>query len=117
MADPRRIEKVNVLIREVIAAILMREIQPLEGTLITVTRVAVSHDLYYATVFISVLGGDATIEDATFEELKKRTGTVQHHLNRALRMRPVPKITFAIDIDEQRRERVEKLLGERAEDD
>jgi len=114
VADPRRVEKVNVLIREVVAGILAREAQFPEGTLVTVTRVSASHDLYYATVFVSILGGGAEAEALAFAELRKETGAVQHLLNRALRMRPVPKITFAIDVEEKRRERVEKLLGKQA---
>jgi len=112
VADPRRVEKVNVLIREVVAGILAREVQFPEGALVTVTRVSASHDLYYATVFVSILGGGEEAEALAFAELQKQVGSVQRLLNRALRMRPVPKITFAADIDEKRRERVEKLLGE-----
>lgn len=112
MADPRRVEKVNVLTREMVAGILAREVPPPEGTLVTVTRVAASHDLYYATVFVSVLGGGAEAEALAFAELQQATGSVQHLLNRALRMRPVPKITFAIDEEERRRERIERILGE-----
>ena len=116
MADARRVEKVNVLIREVIAGIIAREVSFPEGTLVTVTRVAASHDLYYATVFVSVLGGGAEAAVLAFTELEKETGAVQHLLNRALRMRPVPKITFAIDVEEKRRERVERILGEQTSD-
>jgi len=111
VANPRRIEQVNVLIREVIAGVLAREIPFPDATLVTVTRVAASEDLYYATVFVSVLGGD---EAAVLERLKEATGDIQHRLNRTLRMRPVPRITFAIDEEEKRRERVEKLLSDEA---
>ena len=112
MADARRIEKIEILIREVIAGILARELQFAEGTLVTVTRIEASQDLYYARVFISVLGSGANAEAEALAELKRSTGLVQRGLNRRLRMRPVPKIRFAIDQSEKRRERIEKLLGE-----
>ena len=111
MANARRVEQVNTLAREVIAEILVREFSFPDLTLVTVTRVDTSEDLYYATVYISVLGGDET---AVLERLKQETGAVQHRLNRTLRMRPVPRITFAIDEEEKRRERIEKLLSEDA---
>lgn len=111
MANARRIEKIENLLREVIAAIVLREIQFAEGTMVTVTRVAVSEDLYYARVFVSVFGGSAEAEAAAIAELERSIGLVQHELNRRLRMRPVPKIRFAVDDHEKRRKRIEELLG------
>ena len=115
MAQARRVEKVNVLLREVIAGILTRDLFFPDGTLVTVTRVAASGDLYYATAFVSVLSGDPAAEGAVLAELKRMTGEIQHAANRKLRMRPVPRITFAIDENEKRRERVEQLLSADAE--
>lgn len=112
MAAERRVEKVTNLLREVSANILARELSSPDGALVTVTRVTVSEDLYYATIFFSVLGGEPDAESAVLAELTRATGRVQHELNRRLRMRPVPRITFALDQQEKRRERIEKLLGE-----
>ena len=117
MANARRIEKVQVLGREILAEIIARELQFPEGTLVTVTRVEVSGDLYYARVFVSVLGRDAQAENIVLTELARATGAMQLELNRRLRMRPVPRITFEIDEDEKRRERIEKLLTENAPGD
>lgn len=110
MASARRIEKTQALIREVIAATLARELAFPEGVLVTVTRVSTSEDLYYATIFVTVLGPSGS-EAAALDELQRITGSVQRALNRSLRMRPVPRITFAADEGEKRRERIEKLLG------
>lgn len=101
-----------MLLREVIASLLARDPSSPEGVLVTVTRVAASQDLYYATVFVSILGSRTEDEQSALEELERRTGMVQHALNRAVRMRPVPKITFALDQNERRRERIEKLLSD-----
>lgn len=112
MASGRRVEKVEILIREVIAGILLRDFPFSAGTMVTVTRAVVSHDLFHATIYISVLAKDATGERQVLAELTRSAGDIQFTLNRKLRMRPVPRITFAIDQDEKRRERIEKLLGE-----
>ena len=116
MANARRVEKINVLTREVVAEILERDLQFPEGVLVTVTGAEVSEDLYYADVFVSTLGGTAAQEKEVINELHKSTGYVQRELNRKLRMRPVPKITFSIDQGEKRRERIEKLLSEDRKD-
>ena len=111
MADARRIEKIQILCREVIAEILARALQFPEGVMVTVTRVEVSGDLYYARVFVSVLARDPGAEKLVLSELTRSVGEIQRELNRRLRMRPVPRITFEIDQNEKRRERIEKLLG------
>ena len=110
MASARRIEKISILLREVIAAILERDVSFPPGILVTVTRVEATPDLYYATAYVTVLGsGEA--EGEALGQLKRETAAVQRALNRKLRMRPVPRISFAIDQAEKRRERVEKLLS------
>ncbi len=111
MASARRIEKINILLREVIAANLERDVPFPPGVLVTVTRVEATNDLYYAAAYISVLGPEHT-EGEVLEQLRRETAAVQRTLNRTLRMRPVPRISFAVDQGEKRRERIEKLLSE-----
>jgi len=102
--------------QEEISNIIRRDITPIDGVLITVTHVQASDDLYYATVFVSILAPSPEVEAEALAALQRETGAVQHRVNRKLRMRPVPKITFAIDVKEQRRERIEKLLAEDQKD-
>ena len=77
--------------------------------MVTITRIGVSPDARYATAFISVIGSS---EKGTLEILGKNVYPIQQIVNRRLRMRPVPKIRFVIDEDEERREGVEKKLAE-----
>ena len=109
LASELRIEKLNNLLREELSNIIDREIEFPEGFLVTVTKVAVSPDVHYAAVFISVLGGNAK---SALEILQKNIYHVQQMLNRRLRMRPVPKISFAVDEEEENRESVERSLAE-----
>lgn len=108
MASLRRIEKLNILFREQVAGIVDREIEFAEGVLVTITRVEVSPDARHANVYLSVLGGEQ--RDA-LAILEKNVYHIQQAVNRAVHMRPVPKIRFAIDEEERRREEVEKSLG------
>ncbi|MBI4132777.1 MAG: 30S ribosome-binding factor RbfA [Candidatus Sungbacteria bacterium] len=112
MADARRIEKIQVLGREILAEIIARELQFPDGALVTVTRLEVSPDLYYARAFVSVLSREPAAEKIVLDELARSIGVIQREFNRRLRMRPVPKITFEIDREEKRRERIEKLLSD-----
>lgn len=109
MASPRRIEKLNILLQKELAKILDEELEFPEGNLVTVIRVSISSDAYYAVVFISILGKDL---HKSLEILEKNIYYIQKLLNRRLRMRPVPKIRFTIDEGEMKRETVEKFLTE-----
>ena len=108
MASERRAEKLNMLLQEEIARILDREAEIPEGSLLTVTRVQVSSDVHYASVFVSILGNDPK---GVIKFLRKNVYAIQQALNRKVRMRPVPKIRFSIDEGEYERERVERSLA------
>lgn len=109
MASERRIEKLNQLVREEIAKSLDRGIEFPPETLVTVTRVLISEDLLYAACFISVFGEN---KKEVMEILSKNLYNIQQGINRRLKIRPVPKIHFALDEEEIRREGVEKSLAE-----
>ena len=108
----RRIERVNELVKEVVSGAVLKTLQFQEGTMVTVTRVVVSPDLHYTNIFVTIFSPDKTTREEAFVQLKKATPAIQHELNRALRMRPVPRIQFLMDEEETRRERVEELLAE-----
>ncbi|KKW22492.1 MAG: Ribosome-binding factor A [Parcubacteria group bacterium GW2011_GWA1_51_12] len=99
----------NDLIRGELGKIIDRDIDLPEGSLLTITRVITSPDLHYADVFFSVMPHTNEVE--SLEILAKRIGGIQHSLNRKLRMRPVPRIKFVLDIEQKRADRIEKLLA------
>lgn len=108
MASPRRIEKINNLLREEISKILMEETEIPEGNLVTITKVFTSNDAHYATVFMAILGKEP---DKTLENIEKNTYHIQQLLNRRLKMRPVPRIKFVVDKETVRREKIERSLA------
>ena len=117
MPSPRRIEKINNLIREEIAEIIDRTVEIPDNTILTVTRADSSPDGHYATIFFSVIGAGPTPSDmpdgpqkTVLAILEKDVYGIQKELNRRLRMRPVPKIVFAPDRGEEHRETVERTL-------
>ncbi len=109
MPSPRRIEQLSVFLKEEVSKIIDRELEFPDGCLVTLTRMIISKDARYATVFFSVLGATGSEVSVIFE---KNIYPIQQTLNRAVRMRPVPQIRFVPDSAEDRRERVEKSLAE-----
>ncbi len=113
MAEERRREKVNLLIRDELANIINKEIELPKGTLVTVTRIVSSPDLYYADAFVTVFPKK---EADVMRLLERNVALIQGLLNKQLRMRPVPRIQFKIDMEEKNRERIEKLLHDISEE-
>ena len=113
MAEDRRREKVDILIREEVASIINKELLFPKGVLVTVTRIVSSHDLYYADAFISVFPKK---EAEVLALLNKKVSFIQGTLNKRLKMRPVPRLQFKIDEEEKKRERIEKLIAKSEEE-
>lgn len=108
MASPRRIEKLNKLLKEELSQILNREFEIPEGHLLTITRIYTSPDAYYATVFVSIIGANPKL---VLKFLQKNIYQIQQFFNKKVHIRPVPRILFKIDEEEVRRQKVEKSLA------
>jgi len=101
-----RMDKVNALLRRELSRLIHEKLGG-EG-LITVTDVETTSDLQLATVHISVLEAETEPVRAKLQSLAKN---FQNELAKSMRMKFIPKLTFAVN-DESRKERVEKLLEE-----
>lgn len=108
----RRIERVNELLKEEIAALLRREIQdPRLTTLISVTGVDTSADLRNATVRVSIMGSDEEVQQA-MTALRHAAGFLRRELAGTLRMKHVPELTFRLDTSIEEGAKILKLLRE-----
>lgn len=103
-----RIKKINQLVKEKIADILLREISFDKNVLVTVQTVNTSKDLRYAKVGISVIPFKKSEE--ILKILEKQAFRVQRELNRVIEIKFVPQIKFEIDIGEEKADRIEKIL-------
>lgn len=93
--NAHRLEKINQLLKREIGNIILKELDVDKNLFITVTRVDTSADITHATIFFSTL--EQSGETEALAALGKNVYTIQHILNRKLRMRPVPKIRFSLD--------------------
>lgn len=103
-----RIQQVNSVIRDELGSFLQEFLEVPLGTLVTVTRVETSVDLYYATAFVSVL--PKAQEQRIMVKLNKTIAQIQKHMNRRLEMKYVPQLRFKLDHEEEKQAHFEKLL-------
>ncbi len=93
-------------VRKVVAPALREA--PAACGIVTITKVEVSPDCAYATVFISALQES----ELALAYLKEKRDEFQKGLFRALTRFRVPEIRFRIDTAGQRAERLDRLLSE-----
>ena len=93
----RRVDRVNVLMRQEISRVLANELKdPRLSPIVSITRVATSGDLRHAKVYVSVLGGAAE-QKSSMTALKSAAGFIHHVMRNQLKMRAVPSLTFYLD--------------------
>lgn len=106
--------RVGEELRHALAAVFQRGDIPLSPdmtqTPITVTEVRVSPDLKNATAFVMPLGGRLASE--IVEALNARVGFFRHELARAVKLRYVPKLGFAIDDTFDNAKRIDDILNQ-----
>lgn len=93
-----RLERVNSLLQECIAEIIMRKLKdPRITGLITVHRVETSKDLMHAKVVITILANNDAAAHKSFEALQHSAAYIQFLLKKEVRIRYIPNLHFVID--------------------
>lgn len=78
---------------------------------VTVTEVRATSDLRMAKVYVSVLGGEHK-RRTTLEGLESSRTVLQHRINRELRLKRTPVLTFEYDPTVERGVRLGKLVDD-----
>jgi ribosome-binding factor A len=107
--------RVNEALREVLSEGIGALKDPRIG-FVTVTGVETSPDLRHATVYVSVLGTEQKRE-ATLAGLQSSHGVLQTRVNRELRLKRTPQLTFEYDPTIERGVRLSRLIDELAPDE
>jgi ribosome-binding factor A len=108
----RRADKIGSLMQREISALLLEQVNdPRLSGLLSITQVAVSSDLKYAKVFVSVMG-DSVDKAEIKKGLDAATGFFRRELAPLLTMRQVPEITFHFDDSIERAFEVMKRIDE-----
>jgi ribosome-binding factor A len=104
--------RVNEALREVLSEGIGTLKDPRIG-FVTVTGVEASPDLRYARVYVSVLGSE-TKRRETLDGLQSSHGVLQSRVNRELRLKRTPQLTFEYDQTVERGVRLSRLIDELA---
>jgi ribosome-binding factor A len=111
MAAPRRTDRLNSLLKEVISEIIKKDVRnPHVAELVTVTRVQISKDLRHAKVYISIIGSEQQ-KTETMIALQSAAGFIAVQSAQQVTMRYFPDLNFTLDDSVEKHMRVEEILG------
>ena len=108
-----RVNRVNELIRQQFNNIVLREIEFPRQYLVTVEKVDTKPDLKNSIIWLSVL--PIKYRGEALELINKDIHRIQSLLFKKLHLKFVPKISFKIDISEERADRINRLLDRKEE--
>lgn len=103
-----RIKKINSLIKEELAKIILKEIEFPKGVLVTLTRVETTKNLDECKVFISCFPEEKWKEISKI--LESQIFFIQKTLDERLVMKKVPKIIFVEEKKTAEAARIEAIL-------
>ena len=104
-----KIEKINELIKHELSQILLREEEFGAGVLATILAVDTTEDQKEANIIFSVWPDNKRAE--VLKKLNARIWQLQQFLNKRLKVHPVPKIRFTLNIDEAESQQIEELIN------
>ena len=106
----RRMERVNVLVRQKLSEIISRDMKdPRLTPVITITRVEVSSDLGRAKVFTSVMGSTEETR-SVIDALNSASGFLRRELRGQIFLRNIPHPIFVADDSLVKAERLIQMI-------
>jgi ribosome-binding factor A len=109
MPDPAKVRRHAERIRELVAALVRKQIKDPRLGMITITDARITGDLRDATVFYTVLG-DATAQAGTAAALDSAKGLLRSTVGKALGLRHSPTLTFVLDNVADQAQHIDELL-------
>ena len=109
--ESKRQQKINTLILRELSDIMHKEIKPVGGIMITITKVSVTTDLSYARVRLSIFGTDKKKD--VVAEVNKMSRELRYLLGERVRhqLRIIPELQFFEDDSLDYIENITNLLN------
>ena len=108
--------RVDETVRAVLSDAIATQLKDPRIGFVTVTAVKTSPDLRHASVYVSVLGDEATRAQSLLG-LRSAHGFLQRHLAHELTLKHTPTLSFAYDESVDRGLRINELLENELADD
>ena len=112
MADRRRIERVNGLLREEISGLISSQLNdPRLRGIITITQVRTASDLRNARVYVSVMGNESIRQEA-LAGIQSSATFLRRELRDRVSLRYIPFLRFVLDDAILEADRLMKIIDD-----
>lgn len=98
-------------LRRILTELIQRKVKDPNARLCTVTEVSLNDDLRRGTVYLSVLGDGAMVDEAV-AAIERASGFLRAEATRAMRLKHAPELAFVHDDRLLAQDRIEQLLEE-----
>lgn len=105
----KRSERVEELVREILAEAILRELSDSFFTKVTITKVKMTPDLRHATVYVSALGPRKRAIEAR-DRLTQVGSFLRHIIGRDMHLKYLPELHFEVDTAIEQGMRIDKIL-------
>lgn len=106
-----RTDRIEEEIKKVASKVIGQELKdPRLTGLISVTKVAVTKDLKYCKIFVSMLGTSDVNE--AMSALKSGAGLVRKEIGSNIRMHSTPEVKFELDDSMEYGEKIQKIIND-----
>lgn len=113
---PRRVDRINVVLREEISQLLSRQIKdPRLRGVISITHVITARDLRTAEVYVSVMGDEET-KRLALDGIQSAATFLRRELRDRLTLRHTPFLKFSLDESLEQADQVLHLMDQINED-
>ncbi len=108
-----KFERINSELQKQITRIISTEVKdPRLGTgIVGVTKVAVTPDLRFAKVYVSVYASDAAARDEAFACVKRSAGFIRSRLGECVKIRLIPELHFELDTTADYGRKIDSILA------
>ncbi len=95
----KRTDRVAEQLQRELAQIIQLEVKDPRVGMVTVCAVDLSRDLHYATVYVTFMGIEETVEatQSAVDTLNEAAGFIRIQIGKRMRMRAVPHVKFLFD--------------------
>ncbi len=105
-----RLYRINSLIKKELGSLMQTTLERPKDFLVTIISVTTSADLRYAKISISVIPEGKT--GSALKYMRHNLKKLQKQLHQKLFMRPLPRLTIALDQGEKHAARIEKIIAQ-----
>lgn len=111
---PDRMKKVNSLVQQTFGEILLEEADVPNDVMVTISKVDTAANLQSTTVWLYIFPLERA--DEVLDQLKPQMYDLQGAFNRAVHLKPLPRIYLKLDHGAEHADTIERRLAELKED-